>query len=171
MSNIISLNKSTPIDEWISISNTGTSVLIDIIGLSGTRLAKRDDEKLLIVWILEKDQSCCGRGAVGFDLCELPWSKLRFDEQKSFMLLVLDGVRHKLGWELLEYSPSEEVVFGFITQIEQLLLKMTISDIDEEAVNEWLAALSDDEPLKQGFPTCTKHNVFLSLFGCHLCNN
>lgn len=62
MGNIISLNDKTPKSDWISMSNGLTSVFISVLGLSGSRLAQTDDEKRLIVWLLEKDQSAVGIG-------------------------------------------------------------------------------------------------------------
>lgn len=41
----IKLDKKSPISEWISMSNGATSVFFNIIGLSGSRLAKTVDEK------------------------------------------------------------------------------------------------------------------------------
>ena len=81
MSNIISFNSDT-----ISMSNGLTDVFISVLVLSGSRLAETVDEKRLIVWFAEKDQSRVGMGTVGFDIREMPWNIERFEESRLFML-------------------------------------------------------------------------------------
>ena len=89
MGNIISLDT---IGERISMSNGLTSVFIDVLGLSGTHLAKTAAEKRMIVWLLEKDQSAVGGGSVGFDVSEMPWTDTDFDDMKRFMLDVIEEI-------------------------------------------------------------------------------
>jgi len=42
------------------MSNGLTSVFISTLELSGTHLAKADNEKRMIVWLLERDQGAIG---------------------------------------------------------------------------------------------------------------
>ena len=83
------------------------------LGLSGTYLAKNDDEKRIIVWLLEKDQRAIGSGLVGFDICEMPWNVTNFNEMKCFLLNVIEGQKRELGGNLWainltknSYSPA-----------------------------------------------------------------
>ncbi|WP_086350711.1 hypothetical protein [Candidatus Enterococcus clewellii] len=69
--NIISLSETEPSPYEIAMSNGLTAVLITTFGLSATSLAQTETQKQLTVFVLEKDQSCVGRGTVGFDLSEL----------------------------------------------------------------------------------------------------
>lgn len=110
LSNIIELKNNSNMN--IHMSKGTTSVFITVLGLSGTRLAKTDDEKKLLAWILEKDQSKCGIGTVGFAISEMTWVKENFENQKTFMLEVVKGVKEKLGWETLKYIPNEEIIFS-----------------------------------------------------------
>lgn len=134
MGNIVSFDKC---GQNISMSNGLTSVFISSLGLSGTHLAKTDDEKQIIIWLLEKDQSAVGIGSVGFDVCDMPWNNANFDNIKCFLLNVIEGAKKKIGWEFLDYKPSEELLFPCLDQ----------------------------------FYCCKKHSVFLTVFGCHLCND
>lgn len=102
MANYIKLTNNSDID--MHMSNGGTSVFISVIGLSGSRLAKTDDQKKLIVWLMEKDQSRVGIGTVGFSLSEMPWTKDKFDDEKAFLLNVINAVKQKLGWDTLDYT-------------------------------------------------------------------
>lgn len=83
-------------------------------------LAKTVDEKRLIVWLAEKDQTL-GRGTVGFDVCNMPWNPNTLYENRKFMLKVVQESENKLGWEKLDYrtkcriinSLSEKVCFFY----------------------------------------------------------
>lgn len=170
MGNIISLDT---IGERISMSNGLTSVFIDVLGLSGTHLAKTAAEKRMIVWLLEKDQSAVGGGAVGFDVSEMPWADTDFDDMKRFMLDVIEGARRKDGWGFLDYQPNEDLLFPCLDQFYKLISDMDLSMFNQEAARKWLHDTMDvpDDPIVCGYPRCPKHPVLLTVFGCHLCNN
>lgn len=170
MGNIISLDT---IGERISMSNGLTSVFIDVLGLSGTHLAKTAAEKRMIVWFLEKDQSAVGWGAVGFDVSEMPWADTDFDDMKRFMLDVIEGARRKDGWGFLDYQPNEDLLFPCLDQFYKLISDMDLSMFNQEAARKWLHDTMDvpDDPIVCGYPRCPKHPVLLTVFGCHLCNN
>jgi len=86
MSNLINFREKT-----CQCSNGCTDVLLTVIGLSGSRLARTDDERNMMVWLMMKDQNIVGRGTVGFDITEMLWEKEYFERQKQFMLRVLDN--------------------------------------------------------------------------------
>lgn len=170
MGNIISRNDKIPKSASISMSNGLTSVFISVLGLSGSRLAQRDDEKRLIVWLLEKDQSAVGIGTVGFHISEMPWNEADFEKNRRFLLSVIDGVKDKLGWDTLDYQPSESLLLPCIEQFELFIKQITLAEVDGKAIQEWLAATESDTILDK-FPKCPKHKVFLTCFGCHVCND
>lgn len=165
MSNYIELTNNSNID--MGMSNGATSVFITVIGLSGSRLAKTDDEKKLLVWILEKDQTKCGIGTVGFTISEMPWVKENFESQKTFLLEVIKVVKEKLGWETLDYTPNEEIIFPLMDTFSDMIKKFKKEDIDEVAIE----ACEDNEPIFNCYPVCKEHNVLLTCFGCHACND
>ncbi len=166
MSNIISLDSDT-----ISISNGLTAVFIDVLILAGSRLAETDDEKRLIVWLAEKDQSKVGMGTVGFDIREMPWNIERFEESRRFMLKTVELACNKTDWDNLDYIPNEELLFPMLNKFSYMLSKLTAKDVDQNALAGWMADADLDDPVKNGFPQCEKHSALLSCFGCHLCNN
>ncbi|MHC1686077.1 MAG: hypothetical protein AB6733_24635 [Clostridiaceae bacterium] len=169
MANHIGLTNNS--DIGIHMSNGATSVFISVIGLSGSRLAKADNEKRLIVWLMEKDQSKVGIGTVGFSLSEMPWTKDKFDYEKTFLLNVIGSVKKKLGWDTLDYNPSEEIIFPIIDKFYEMVELFSSKDIDEEAIKEWLEASDNTEPMFNDFPLCEKHKILLTCFGCHACND
>ncbi|MDE7361653.1 MAG: hypothetical protein K2N38_06950 [Oscillospiraceae bacterium] len=166
MSNIISLNS-----DGICMSNGLTAVFIDVLALVGSRLAQTEDEKRLIVWLAEKDQSVVGIGTVGFDIREMPWNTERFEENKRFMLKVIEAAETGTDWNRLGYQPNEEMIFPALKKFSELISQMTADDVDKNAAKEWLGAAESDDPVLCGFPKCERHGALLSCFGCHACNN
>lgn len=166
MSNIISLNSDT-----ISMSNGLTDVFISVLVLSGSRLAETVDEKRLIVWLAEKDQSKVGMGTVGFDIREMPWNINRFEESCRFMRETVVLAKNKTDWDKLDYTPNDELLFPVLNKFSDMLSKLAAKDIDPSALGEWLADADSDDPVFLGFPKCEKHGALLSCFGCQLCNN
>ncbi len=163
--------KNSTNDEDVRMSNGATSVFITIFGLSGSRLATTEAEKRLVVWVLEKDQTFCGIGTVGFDICEMPWNPSDFDHEQAFVFSIVDGMKQKLGWETLDYEPNTEIMFSRFDLFRNLVSMMTVADINQEEIEKWWAAAEADDPILNGYPVCEKHGVLLSLFGCHACND
>ena len=171
MSNIISFDgKPVPDDDSLAMSNGGTDVFINILALSGSVIAWTESEKRLVVFLSEKDQ-ITGRGCVGFDIVRMPWEKESFEEDKKFIIQVINGARNKTGWERLDYRPNEEFVSNYLNAFENLIRRMTVDDIRENALDHWLSELEEDDPVWCGFPRCEKHNIFLTRFGCQICNS
>lgn len=169
MANVINLNQDAPVDEWLSISNGTTSMIIELIGLSGSIMAQSDAEKSMIVWLLEKDQNVVGLGTVGFCVVDMPWTAGDFEDQWLFMLKVLEGVRNQLGWNRLSYSPNIEFVAFCITRLEAMFRKITIDMIDEENTKEWRTTAEPNDPINNGYPKCREHGMLLTLWGCFSC--
>lgn len=155
----------------LKISNGLTSVFIDVLTLAGSRLAQSDDEKRLIVWLAEKDQSVVGIGTVSFDISEIPWNSDNFAQNKSFILEVIKAAENRLGWDYLAYQPNEELLFPVLKQFTEMISNMTAENIDVKSAEEWLDAADKDDPVLCGFPKCEKHGTLLTCFGCHICNN
>ena len=171
MSNIISFDgNATHGDGSLAMPNGGTDVFINILALSGSAIAQTESEKRLTVYLSEKDQRT-GRGCVGFDIVEMPWDKETFEEDKKFMLQAINGARNKTGWEMLDYSPDEELISYYLDTFENLIKRMAADDIREYSLNHWLSLSERDDPIHCGFPRCKKHNTFLTCFGCQICNS
>jgi len=57
------------------------------------------------------------------------------------------GVKEKLGWETLDYTPNEEIIFLFMDTFSNMIKELKKEDIDEEATEEWEKACEDSEPI------------------------
>lgn len=77
--------------ESLRMTNTGTSVFIEILVLSGSHIAETDREKEFVIWLAQRDQNIIGRGTVGFDLDEMPWLEHDLEPMKQFMLRMIEG--------------------------------------------------------------------------------
>lgn len=157
--------------ENIGMSNGLTDVFINVLVLSGSIIARTAEEKRLIVWLAEKDQSKVGMGIVGFDICEMPWNWETFEENRAFLLNVIEAAKNKAGWELLDYVPNEELLSPCLDRFAQLISKIGTDNIKPEALKEWLEAANPADPVLTDFPKCPKHGTLLSCFGCQICNN
>lgn len=164
-------NRITFGEDSLKMSNGLTSVFIDVLTLAGSRLAQTVDEKRLIVWLAEKDQSKVGIGTVGFDICEMPWNTENFEENKCFMLKVIEAAENRTDWEKLDYQPNEEHIFWALKEFAELISKLDFKYVLPNALGEWIMAADSDDPVICGFPKCEKHGALLSCFGCHICNN
>ncbi len=158
-------------DKICRCSNGCMNVLLTVLGLSGSRLAQTDEEKNMVVWLMEHDQSAVGMGCAGFDITEMPWATRGFESQKQFMLRVLAGAQEKLGWETLWYTPNEAIIFDRLAILRDMFLAIEARDIDEELTNQWIEESDADDPIQKGYPMCQEHGIYQSVFGCIACND
>lgn len=159
-------------DKDLMMSNGLTAAFIDVLVLSGSRIAVSDSEKRFMVWLAEHDQSRVGGGTVGFEISEMPWNKADFPECKAFLLNAVKFAEQRLGWEVLDYSPNEKTLFPALKKFAELITDFSVKDINPDGYEEWLAASSGEyDPMQKGYPKCEKHGVYLSCYGCHICNN
>lgn len=185
--------------EDVSMQNGLTEVFIVTVGLSGSELAKSDYEKDLVVWLLEKDQDFVGRGTVGFDLCEMPWSRKDIHKQKMFLIQAANGVKTKTGWNKLSYTPNEKWLFDSIDDFIRLVESFCIADVDERHRLKWIENgnplyrlghgawvriqmngvstircdwVDAENPLEiKGYLRCPICGLYLTFFGCYLCKD
>ncbi|MEV8338908.1 hypothetical protein [Leucobacter sp. NPDC077196] len=171
MSNTISLSVADADVPDLRMQNGLTSVFISTFGLAATRLADTDDQRLLTIWFLEKDQSVVGMGSVGFDLVEAPFLPAAFETQRAFMLQSTGGMTSRLGWETLSYEPNPRLLDPSIASFAALLNHVTREHLDIAAAEEWRDSCGAEELMFSGFPTCTQHKILSTVFGCHACND
>ena len=176
MGNVIAFNDIVSVaDDSFSMSNGLTDVFIDYLLLSGSRLAKTESEKRMVVFLAEKQQIKVGMGNVGFDIVEMPWTSDTFETDKTFVLEMIHHARaltsEKRVWEKMGYEPGQKQLKYSLDSFEALIKRMTINDVDEDNYREWISAAEKDDPINLGFPRCTNHDVLLCLFGCKLCND
>ena len=164
-------NGAESLKDALSLSNISTAKFINVLCLSGGRLAKTESQKRMMVFLAEKNQNFCGIGTVGFNIVNMPWDKENFDEDKAFMLDVIRCAKDKLGWETLDFQPNEEIVFEALNVFEKLIHRMNKDEIRDNRLQEWLSEAKENDPVHCGFPKCRIHDTYLSLFGCQVCTD
>ena len=171
VSNIITCKSLYDTDKDIVMSNRLTDVFINVLVLAGSRLAKTEDQKRLIVWLAEKDQAADGEGTVGFDISEIPWNSDTFEKDKAFMLKTIRHALNKKHWEKLGYEPNEKLLFPKLEEFAELIEELEADDIKQEELIQWLEDSENDDPIHNGFPVCPEHKALLTVYGCQICRN
>lgn len=174
MSNMICFNCNSDSNRMkydLNMTNGGTSMFVNILCLSGGRLAETESQKRFMVFLAEKNQNVCGIGSVGFDIVDMPWDRNSFDEDKLFLLKVIDAAGQKLGWETLGYEPNEEFVTEYLDKFRKLIERMTAEDIIEGSLTGWLSGAGENDPVRCGFPKCKIHDAYISIHGCQVCTD
>ncbi|WP_103666477.1 hypothetical protein [Pseudanabaena sp. BC1403] len=165
MSNSISYEKRPDLHS-VQMNNGLTSVFISVIAIAASTLAKNDLQRKIAVWFASHDQGVFGLGLVGFDVSELPWVQDNFDEQKYFILQVIDSTTCQMGWDILDYEPHKEWVFTSLEKFRILIEAFEIQDRCKQISEVWGYV---SEP--KMFILCPKHNVYEHDGGCVLCND
>ncbi|MGG4092524.1 hypothetical protein [Paenibacillus lautus] len=174
MGNAISLPKELEhLVDSLHMSNGLTSVFIEVLAISGSQLAKTNREKELIIWLAQRDQAIVGIGTVGFDIDEMPWTMGYFEREKEFILRVIKCAMDGLGWERLSYVPRKDWVIKSLNKFQLMISAFDKENVNLDSYLEWSEIDEDDEwpTIPKGYPTCEKHDLYLSCHGCILCNN
>jgi hypothetical protein len=108
-----------------------------------------------IVWLAGHDQNIFGvgwGGWVGFDVDEIAWEQDRFDEQKAFVLKVIDTALRRHRWEILDYDPPYvHLQLGlFRTLIEKYAIDMV------QLAKPWAWWGGEQGPMTM----CPKHEIY-----------
>ena len=161
MGNIITAEKLGS-DAYLQLSNGSTAVLQSVLLLAGSDLAQTLWEIDFMRFIADRDQDIFGLGMVGFDLADIAWTSLGFDEQKAFVLQVIDRARARHRWDVLTYDPP--FVSDSLDRLRALLQRWLVEHIAEHAT--WDLWAPTDLPSK-----CTQHAVYLNAHGCLICHD
>ena len=123
-----------------------------------------------MVWLAERDRKT-GSGTLGFFIADMPWNAATFDEDRQFMVDVVDAASRRTGWEKLGIKPNEEHLRPMLGWFRKRFVRLKQADINPDILEGWLANMDDDEPALNGFPCCKEHGIYLTWIGCHICNN
>src|SRR5688572_29182081 len=103
------------------MNNGLTSVVISVLSLAASDLARTDGQRELAAWIGSRDQGVFGRGVVRFDIEVMPWHRDTFEEDREFVLAAIDAANAKTGWDRLDYAPHEEWVTTALGRLRVLI--------------------------------------------------
>ena len=169
MAGIFSIRRSDSAEEQISISDTGTNVLLTVLVLAGSALAETDSQRRLIVWLAEQklNEGVCS----GFSLSEMPWDAESFEADRQFMVRTADAASQRTGWQSLNYWPNAKALMPMLGWFRKGFVRLRAADINAAALPHWLDEMDGDDPVLNGFPRCKKHRTYLTWNGCAVCSN
>ena len=99
---------------------------------------------------------------VGFDLGDIGWERVSFEEQKAFVLRVIDLAANRNRWDALAFDPP--FVNRQLAELRALVNGWTEDCIEDTRTRDIWA--QTDELVK-----CSKHDVFENAEGCLLCRD
>ena len=149
--------------EFVQLSNGSTSVLFSTLLLAGSDLAESAWEVKLMQFLAGRDQNVFGIGMVGFDLGDIGWERVSFEEQKSFLLRVIDLAMSRHRWEALGYDPP--FVHKQLGELRALVDRWAVDCVRASSA-AWDIWARTGEPAK-----CTKHGVFKNAEECLICGD
>ena len=148
-----------PVGDYLFVGTGGTAVLLSVLAMAGTSVAKTRREKDLIAWLARHDQGFMGYGCAGFNLSEMPWGA-DFEVEKRFWLAVIDAAMTKVGWELLADFNQENQI-RYLTRLREMFdaldASMVVKPCDSPRFEEQALHFK-----------CTHHGVIL--YDLHLDN-
>lgn len=176
MPNVTLGREEEPLEDGVHLNAGFMSAMLVQLVLSGSRLSKNRREEEIVVWLAEHDETVWGRGCNDFGIRQMPWTKAGHEEEKKFVIKMVEGAKNRLGWETLgeEFKPTEEVVKIYeenLDKLAKLVGKMTVKEVNEEGYRQWV----EDKEMSpgvfaDGFKKCPKHGVWLYWHGCIACN-
>ncbi|MEU6890421.1 hypothetical protein ABZ934_01210 [Streptomyces sp. NPDC046557] len=105
----------------LNLSNSATAVLVDVLVLAVSTLARAPWHFRFAALLTLQDQGVMGRGAVGFDLADLDWGATAEERAaaKGFVLDVVDLALGRHRWEELSYEPARAE--GYLREFRSLV--------------------------------------------------
>lgn len=149
----------------VQMSNGLTAVLLDVLSLAACRLASSDREKRFAYFLVQHDAARMGLGMAGLEISELGWTHDDFDDQKGFVLAVVDAALAKSDWELLGFEPRLESILPTLERLRAMIVAFPISSIPETTTDAWIP---DELPVHG---VCEVHHIYLHEVGCMICND
>lgn len=162
MANTIS---NTRVDtQLIKMSNGLTSVFIEVICLAGASMAVENYQKELLLWFAQREAVSVGNA--GFDLVEIAWKPHQFEEQKAFILQVLNLAQKRTLWELLPYEP-QEMVLQTLVDFSRMITSFNKENISPD---DQIEIFAFDQGVPQ-YEICPQHKIYKQYSGCIICLN
>ncbi|MBU8897491.1 hypothetical protein DRW03_29095 [Corallococcus sp. H22C18031201] len=159
-------NNLAPGAPHVHASNGTLATFFDVLTLAATARARTTWELQLALWLAESDQTILGLGMVGFDVSELGWTAEAFEDQRRFLLEIIDGAMAREGWERLPFALHDATwVIALLRQVREMVERLPREALPTPHVRTW--RWHDGLP---EYGRCELHHVYLHAAGCILCN-
>lgn len=150
-------------NKTLKISNGGTDVLFDVLLIGASKLAVSQWEKNFAFWLAGIDPDKVLLGTIGFDIDDFGWTKADFEQQKEFVLRVIDEAADESNYTVLSYRPNiAEKLQGFRELVDAYEKRYV--ENEEWAGNSWFE--KGDE-----YTLCPIHKIYRykSKDTCRIC--
>jgi hypothetical protein len=137
-------------------------VLMHVLALAASDSAKTPWERQFAVWICGHDQNFMGIGLVSFDIDDIGWTIEAFPTEKRFVVSAIDMAMKEHRWSDLGYTPVS--IKESLQAFKSIVEAFQVDFIEPERA--W--RFEDDEPARA---LCPKHHIYLSEWGCIICND
>ena len=94
-----------------------------------------------------------------FDIVDMGWTKETFEEEKKFVISIIDAAIKRTWWEILPYKPDEDNVFESLEKFKGLVQHFSREMIEEEK-REFRVSPYDVCKSSDKFKKGAKHEVY-----------
>lgn len=139
------------------------------LAIGASRLARTDAQRRMAVWIASHDHVVWKgwRGMVRLELGELPWEAASFEEDRSFLLAVIDGLAGGEGLEPLHdraYLPAVRHDLPQPLEVARLLLRAFA--LEHARHDPALVWGYNGGAAPAALERCPEHGVYRHAHGC-----
>lgn len=153
----------------IKMSNGLTIVVYSTLIVSMSKLAQSERDFDFYYWLADHDQTVFGIGNVSIDLDEMPWALENFDNEKQFILRVIEDAQKNLGYQIFDFGTHPEHLRGNLEDLRMLVMQLNKDDVENAPNREGYLFREVEKPkIKE---KCSEHGIYKTIFGCYICNN
>ena len=125
MSNVIRLNEHAPTQNWLSMSNQGTDLFLELLILAGESVEKTPSQKNLLSFLsVQRDINNIAPGTAGFDIEEMPWNESSLFEDANFLIEVAEIAKQPNTWKKVGFKPDEVIISSWLNLFEKMIKEM-----------------------------------------------
>lgn len=123
MGNTIRLNDKQPVEEWLTMSNTGTDIFLELI-INAAYEGTASQNELISYLYDQKDINAFAPGTASLDIDEMPWNNDTMCEDVEYLIDVVEKAKDRSLWEKLGLDLNEEIVIPRFDQYIKMLKKL-----------------------------------------------
>lgn len=123
MGNTIRLNNKQPVEEWLTMSNIGTDIFLELI-INAASTGTFSQNELISYLREQKEINEIAPGTASLDIDEMPWNNDTMCEDVEFLIDVVEKAKDRSLWEKLGLDLNEEIVIPRFDQYIKMLKKL-----------------------------------------------
>ena len=157
-------------NNYFKTSTVTTDLFLKSLVISGSRMARSEWEKSMVMFFVERNQNITGGGLAGFDVMELGWTKESFFVQLKFLHSVVEDCLKYQTWNAFNYATSKaEIMIKSLQKFKELIAEIDFTKIrDNRIVHNFHQ--------RENYEYCSLHqtlklnDLILGQEGCLVCS-